>query len=287
MDCYDARVVPQLGLSTRLLRDVLLDAPHLTRIARHGFTSVALEAVRTHLDYSDPAVARTLASSLASAGLTLQAISAPRAEGVRGQAWVAPFSLASDDAAERDHALGEIRLALAMAATLTCPALIVHLERPGGGGDGAPESLASVRRSLDALMREAEEARVALALRSGRAPQARPEALARLIERDLDGSPIGIALDYAQAHLAGDVADAIETAGEFMTVALLSDNRGRKDERLVPGAGSINWDAAMMTTQKVGFSGPALIDVDAVDVDAALRQAAQARERLASLLISF
>ncbi|MBM4197944.1 MAG: TIM barrel protein, partial [Gammaproteobacteria bacterium] len=210
----------------------------------------------------------------------------PRAEGVRGQVWVAPFSLASDDDAEREHALGETRLALAMAATLACPVLIVHLERPGGG-DGAPESLASVRRSLDALIREAEAARVALALRSGRSPQARPEALVRRIERDLDGSPIGIALDYGQAHLAGDVADAIETAGEFMTVALLSDNRGRKDERLVPGAGSINWDAAVMTTQKVGFSGPALFDVDALDLDAALRQAAQARERLASLLIAF
>ena len=101
------------------------------------------------------------------------------------------------------------------------------------------------------------------------------------------GGPIGIALDYGRAHLEGDVADAIETVAEFMTVALLNDNRGRRDERLVPGAGTINWDAAMMTTQKVGFSGPAIFDIDGADVEATLRQAAKARERLTSLLSVF
>ena len=43
----------------------------------------------------------------------------------------------------------------------------------------------------------------------------------------------------------------------------------------------------MMTTQKVGFSGPAIFDIDGADVEATLRQAAKARERLTSLLSVF
>ena len=55
----------------------------------------------------------------------------------------------------------------------------------------------------------------------------------------------------------------------------------------MPFSGGLNWDAAMMTTQKVGFSGPAIIDADGPDAEAVLRQAARARERLTALLTIF
>jgi sugar phosphate isomerase/epimerase len=33
------------------------------------------------------------------------------------------------------------------------------------------------------------------------------------------------------------------------------DNRGTHDDHLVPYAGSVDWNAAMMETQKIGYEG--------------------------------
>ena len=33
------------------------------------------------------------------------------------------------------------------------------------------------------------------------------------------------------------------------------DNDGRHDDHLIPYAGTIDWDAAMMETQKIGYDG--------------------------------
>ena len=47
------------------------------------------------------------------------------------------------------------------------------------------------------------------------------------------------------------------------------DNRGRADDHLPPFAGSIDWDVAMMETQKIGYDGLLMFEVaahgDAVD----------------------
>jgi hypothetical protein len=41
------------------------------------------------------------------------------------------------------------------------------------------------------------------------------------------------------------------------------DNDGKRDEHLVPYAGAIDWDAAMMTTQKIGYDGVLMFEVPA------------------------
>lgn len=277
----------RFALSTRPFRHLGLDARHLTAIAAAGFDAVSLVAARSHVDYADPQAAARLSQWLLDAGLRLDAVHAPRGTAVRTDRWVEPFSLASTDEDTRTLAVDEVRLAIRLAATCQCPSVIVSLEQPGAPDSARPDSATAARHSLTELARDAETAGVTLALRSGRSPLSTPEALARLIEHDLEGTSTGIAVDYGHAHLAGDVLDAVETAGEFMVAALLCDNHGRKDERLVPGAGTINWDAAMMATQKVGFSGPAPIDVDGPDIETLLPKAAKARERLRERLIAF
>jgi sugar phosphate isomerase/epimerase len=285
-------VPPQFGLSTRIVHDLALDAGHISLFARHGFTTIELAATRTHLDYGKDEALRALGTWLDHAGVRLHAVRAPRSDGVRGggadPTWVAPFSLSSDDPAERRHALDETRLALAIARTLPFDVLTVHLERPRGTDAPADESLAAARRSLDELVTAADEAGVRLALVSGGGSLSRPETLVRIIERDLESTRVGICLDFGQAQLQGGVADAIEEAGEHMIAACLHDNHGRKDERLMPLSGAINWDAAMMGTQKIGYDGVLLFDVDGGGhLDATLQRAARARERLQAMLTPF
>ncbi len=279
---------PRFGLSTRIVHDARLEPRHLALAARHGFTTLELSATRTHIDYANPAVLQALASGLAGEGLAVSAVRAPRADGLRNGAWVVPFSLASDDAAERRHALDEATLALAIAPVIPYEVLIVHLERPRGSGDAATESLGAARKSLTVLAEAAEPLGVRLALASGGGPLSRPDALVRLIERDLDEHHAGICLDFGHAHIHGGVADAIEEAGEHMVAALLHDNHGRRDEHLVPFSGSLPWDPAMMSTQKIGYDGVLTLDVDGgADTAATLERVARACERLRDMLVTF
>ncbi len=41
----------------------------------------------------------------------------------------------------------------------------------------------------------------------------------------------------------------------------MHDNGGKRDDHLVPYAGSINWDLAMMETQKIGYDGVMMFEV--------------------------
>jgi sugar phosphate isomerase/epimerase len=112
--------------------------------------------------------------------------------------------------------------------------------------------------------------------------------LVRLIEEDLEGIDVGICLDYGHAHLMGDLGDAIETISGHLWTTHVHDNGGRRDDHLVPFAGRIDWDAAMMATQKIGYDGVLMLEVgdtgNPVDV---LQRSAKARERLEKTFVTF
>jgi sugar phosphate isomerase/epimerase len=84
----------------------------------------------------------------------------------------------------------------------------------------------------------------------------------------------------------GDLGDAIETVSRHPWTTHLHDNRGRHDNHLVPFAGTIDWAAATVETQKIGYNDVLMFEVantgDPVDV---LRQSAKARERLEATFV--
>jgi sugar phosphate isomerase/epimerase len=115
-----------------------------------------------------------------------------------------------------------------------------------------------------------------------------PTSLCGLIEDDLEGTDVGICLDYGHANLMGDVAEAIETISGHLVTTHLHDNAGKRDEHLVPFAGRIDWDVAMMATQKVGYDGVLMLEIaDTGDVMQVLKKAVAARERLEKLFVTF
>jgi sugar phosphate isomerase/epimerase len=87
----------------------------------------------------------------------------------------------------------------------------------------------------------------------------------------------------------GDIGEAIETVSGHLLTTHVHDNGGRRDEHLVPYSGTINWDEAMMTTQKIGYDGALIFEVgsggaDPIDV---LKRTAKARERLEKTFVTF
>jgi sugar phosphate isomerase/epimerase len=66
------------------------------------------------------------------------------------------------------------------------------------------------------------------------------------------------------------------------------DNRGKQDDHLVPFAGTINWDSAIMETQKIGYDDTMMFEVtDTGNPVEVLERSAKARERLEKLFITF
>jgi len=279
----------KFGVSTHLFHEKRLGRDHLVDIAAHGFEAVEVFATRSHFDYRSPQAIAELGEWLRDTRLELHSVHAPIFEGMAAGKWVGSFSNASGDETRRRQAIDETRAALEIARVVPYRYLVVHLGMPSvekvPPGDNQP---AAARRSVEEIAQLAADAHVQIALEVIPNPLSTPTALCRLIEEELEGLNVGICLDYGHAHLGGDVVEAIETISGHMVTTHVHDNGGTRDDHLVPFAGRIDWDTAMMSTQKIGYDGVLLFEVadtgNPVDV---LRKAAAARERLEKLFVMF
>jgi len=276
----------RFGLSTRLFADQRLAREHLTDIASHGFETIDLLAVRTHVDYTNPAAVADLQQWLAEARLTLNAVHAPVAEGIVAGRPVAPLSLASADATARARAIEEVERALHIARRIAFGILILHIGVPRSeSGDAGLNSRDAARRSLEALHAAAEPLGVRLAIEVLPNELSKPGSLVHFVEDVVDATGVGICLDLGHARMDGDTVDAVETVSEHLLAVEVHDNRGRHDDHLVPFEGTIDWPSTLTTIQKVGFEGPLTFELSARgparDV---LERAARARQRMERLL---
>jgi sugar phosphate isomerase/epimerase len=269
------------GISTHLYHDKRLSAEHLVEIRAHGFETVELFATRTHFDYHNPAAVADLQQWLAGAGLELHTVHAPIAESFAGGRWGPALSLASADPDARARAVAEAERSLHLARRIPLSTLVVHLGLPRTQGSPADNNRSAARRSIEELHRLAEPLGVRLAVEVIPNDLSRAGSLVHFVEADLEGSNVGICLDFGHAHLDGDLVDAIETVSEHLLATHVHDNRGRSDEHLVPLEGTIDWPAALTALQKVGYDGTLLLEIAAHGPPRdTLRRAKQARERL-------
>lgn len=278
----------RFGVSTHLFHDQRLTREHLVHIAAHGFELVELFATRSHFDYTDLHSLDQLAEWLSDTRLQLHSLHAPICKAFTGGQWVHPYSNAATDEDRRQQAVKEAAAAVAVAAKVPFRYLVMHVGTPDAHsvpGDNHPEA---ARRSIEDVCTAAAQHGVRVALEVMPNRLSSPSALVTLLEEQLDGVDAGICLDYGHAHLMGDLGEAIETLSGHLWTTHVHDNRGTRDDHLVPYSGSINWDAAIMETQKIGYEDVLMFEVaangDPVDV---LQRTARARERLERAFVTF
>jgi len=279
----------RFGVSTHLFHEKRLSRDHLVDIAAHGFETVEVFATRSHFDYRDARAIEQLAEWLRDTQLDFHSVHGPIFEGMREGKWVGSFSNASGDEARRKQAIDETRAALEIARVVPFRYLVLHLGMPTvedvPPADNQP---GAARRSVEEIADLATAVNVQVAVEVIPNPLSAPDALCRLIEDDLEGLNVGICLDYGHANLMGDVVEAIETISGHLFTTHVHDNAAKRDDHLVPFAGRIRWDEAMMATQKIGYDGVMMFEVadtgNPIDV---LKQAAAARERLEKLFVTF
>jgi sugar phosphate isomerase/epimerase len=285
----------RFGISTHLFHDARLTRDHLVHVAAHGFDAIELFATASHFDYRSEAAAAELGEWLADTRLELHSVHAPIVEAMRQGKWVGSYSNASGSEARRKAAIAETHAALQLANQVPYRYLVVHLGMPAGSGDStatvppADNQPDAARRSLEEIVELAAAVNVKVAVEVIPNALSSAASLVRLIEDDLDGVDAGICLDYGHAHMMEDLGEAIETLSGHLWTTHVHDNNGRRDDHLVPFAGSINWDLALMETQKIGYDGVMMLEVgsgggDPVDV---LKRCAKARERLEKAFVTF
>jgi len=251
---------PRFSLSTYFYRDERLGRDQLRGIRSAGFETIELFATRTQVDYHHDAATADFQQWLADAGLTLESVHAPTSEGGSGPRGT-PLNLASPDAAVRGHALDEAMRALQIARRLPFSTFVVHAgtvrtpRTPAGDNsrDGA-------RRSIEALAEAAAPLGVRVAVEMIPNELSKPAPLVHFIEEVLEVGVASICLDLGHAHIEGDLMDAIETVAEHLSLVHAHDNRGRSDDHLLPFEGTIDWPAAMMALQKVGYEGTIILE---------------------------
>jgi len=273
------------GISTHLCLSERLDRDHLVEIAAHGFEAVEVFAVRDHFDYHDRRAALALAEWLDDTRLTLHSLHAPiAAEYAKGN-WREGYSLAAADEPRRKRAVEETMAALGVAALVPYRVLVLHCGVPAPPGLAADNHVPSLIRSLEELAPVAEGVGVRLAVEVIPNALSTPGSLVNLLESDLDAGDLGICMDVGRARLMGDVVDAIETCSGHLLTTHLHDNRGRTDDHLVPGQGVVDWDAALLAFQKVGYDGAWMFELAvATERRPVLERAIKARERFEALL---
>ena len=281
----------RFGISTHLFHETRLTRDDLVHVAAHGFETIELFATAAHFDYRSEAAAAELAEWLADTRLELHSVHAPIFDAMSGGKWVGSYSNASGDENRRRAALAETRAALQIAARAPFRYLVLHLGMPAAEqvppGDNQPDA---ARRSIEDIVAMAAAVGVKVAIEVIPNPLSSAASLAHLIEDTLDGVDVGVCLDYGHAHLMGDLGEAIETLSGHLWTTHVHDNGGRRDDHLVPYSGSINWDTAMMETQKVGYDGVMMFEVAAVpgsDPVDVLKRCAKARERLEKTFVTF
>jgi sugar phosphate isomerase/epimerase len=279
----------RFGVSTHLFHDRRLTRDDLVDVAAHGFDAIELFATRSHFDYRDQNSVAQLREWVDDTRLELHSVHAPVMEAMRNGQWVGSFSIAAADENRRKTAVAEAEAALALAVTIPFDFLVVHVGMPGEKASPADNQPDAARRSIVDLVDAAARVGVQVALEVIPNPLSSAASLVRLIEEALDGLDLGVCLDYGHAHIMGDLGEAIETLSGHLLTTHVHDNGGRRDEHLVPYAGTIDWDAAMMGTQKIGYDGALIFEVgssagDPLDV---LRRTAKARERLENTFVTF
>jgi len=243
-------------LSTYLFVNRKLTAELLGESARAGFSALELFCSRGHFDYRSEDAARELGSWLSGNRLTLNSIHSPTNRDFHlSRDSAIPLSISDPERLRRQEAVDEIKRALDLVEHIPFQFCIQHVAR---SRDVPDERLWDAAfSSLEHLSLFARHRGVTMALENTPGEMATPVNLKTFLERTrLTG--VKLCFDTGHANIEGNLAESLESVGDFVVTTHVHDNRGERDDHLLPYEGTIDWDA---TLPAIPFQVPLVLEL--------------------------
>jgi sugar phosphate isomerase/epimerase len=236
-------VTTQRVLSTYLFVNRKLTAALVGEAARAGVSAIELFCSRGHFDYRSGEDAHELAAWLAGNNLTLHSIHAPTTRDFHlTRESGAPLSICDPERGRGQGAVGGVKRALDVVEHIPFGECMQHVARSRDVPDERRWDAAF--SSLEHLSLFARHRGVTFAIENTPGEMATPVNLKNFLEQTrLSG--VKICFDAGHAHLEGGVPEALEIVRDLVATTHLHDNRGIRDEHLLPYDGSIDWSATL------------------------------------------
>lgn len=233
----------QRVLSTYLFVNHKLTAALVGEMARAEVSAIELFCSRGHFDYRSAEATRDLASWLAGNSLTLHSIHSPttRDFNVKRESGT-PLSISDPERMRRQEAVDEIKRVLDLVENVPFRYCIQHVARPRDIPDQRRWDAAF--SSLELLSLFAKQRGVTIALENTPGEMASPANLKNFLEQTRLTN-VKLCFDTGHAHLEGGVVAGLETVRDLIVTTHVHDNRGERDDHLLPYEGTIDWNAAL------------------------------------------
>jgi sugar phosphate isomerase/epimerase len=233
----------QRVLSTYLFVNKKLTAAFVGEAARTGVSALELFCSRGHFDYRSAEEAHELAAWLAGNNLTLHSIHSPTTRDFHSNRESgAPLSICDPERLRRQEAVDEIKRALDLVEHVPFRYCVQHVARHRDIPDGRKWDAAFT--SLENLSLFARARGVTIAIENTPGEMATPANLKHFLE-ETRLSSVKICFDAGHAHLEGGVPETLETIRDYVVTTHIHDNRGERDDHLLPFEGTIDWSATL------------------------------------------
>ncbi len=230
-------------LSTYLFVNKKLTPALVGEAAHAGASAIELFCSRGHFDYRSADDAYELASWLAGNNLRLHSIHSPTTRDFHlTRESGAPLSICDPERLRRQEAVDEIKRALDLVEHIPFRYCVQHVARQRDVPDERKWDAAF--SSLEHLSLFARHRGVTLAIENTPGEMATPVNLKNFLEQTRLTS-VKICFDVGHANLDGGAAETLEIVRDFVATAHVHDNRGERDEHLLPYEGTIDWSATL------------------------------------------
>jgi len=233
----------QRVLSTYLFVNRKLTAALVGEVARAEVSAIELFCSRGHFDYRSADDARELASWLSGNNLKLHSIHSPTMrDSYPKRDSSMPLSISDPERMRRQEAVDEIKRALDLVEHVPFRYCVQHVARPRDIPDQRRWDAAF--SSLELLSLFARQRGVTLALENTPGEMASPANLKHFLEQTRLTN-VKLCFDTGHAHLESGVAAELEAIRDLVVTTHIHDNRGERDDHVLPYEGTIDWNGAL------------------------------------------
>jgi sugar phosphate isomerase/epimerase len=246
-----------VSLSTHLFAFHDLDETILPLFPRYGFSLAEIWAMPPHFPSGDFPAADGVSRRMASLGIRVASVHAPLYPDVRTYKKDRWYSLSSVDEAHRLESVAVTARVAGWLARNGGGTVVLHTSFPAG--QWYPHRWGAFLSSMNELL-DAVPAGIRFAVENTPVDSGQVSVILDIVDR-YPADRVGVCLDLGHAHIEENALTAVRAAGPRLIHVHASDNRGEKDEHLVPGKGGIPWDDVAKALRETGFDGPFTVEL--------------------------